>query len=201
MAWRIRLRGNEACEDQPFITPDLVIKYGAEGAYIDFALAEASETRNVGGLRSRETLATAIIIQLFTDARAYDDDLLPDDLDPDRRGWWGDSIARAPEQGKYNIGSRLWILRRAVLDRHTARRAKEICELALQPIVDQGAVASFVVTTETTYAQLVDDPRASVLAIGVDAYGHDGAKIYSQKFDVLWRQVQEMRGRASRWAA
>jgi phage gp46-like protein len=201
MAWRIRLRGNEGCEDQPFITPDLVIKFERDRALVDFALAEQSETRNIGGLRSREALVTAMIIQIFSDARAFDEDELPDDLDPDRRGWWGDSVARVPEQGRYNIGSRLWTLRRSRLTADTARLANDIIHEALQPIVDQGAVASFEIATATNYVTLGSTGKTGVLEIDIKAYGQDGTKVYDTKYSVLWDQVAEMRGTHRAWAA
>lgn len=199
MTWRIRLRSNEACEEQPFLAPDLIIKAIGETAYVDFALADAVETRNVGGLRSREALATAIIIQLFTDARAYDDDVLPDDLDPDRRGWWGDTVGRVAEQGRYDMGSRLWILRRSPMDENTAARATDICRHALQPIVDQGAVASFGIEAVSNYQDLRYTGGQGILGIGIDAFGNDGTRVYQQKYDVLWSQVAAMRGSRRAW--
>jgi len=197
MSWRIRLRSAEACDDQPFLTPDLIVKVDADGAaYLDFELADGKkEPRNRGGLRSREALQTAILIQLFSDARARDDDILPDDLDPNRRGWWGDGVDRAEEQGAYDLGSRLWLLRRSPLTIDTAARARDMVIEALQPIVDQGAVASFDVECESFY----QDPRwggpeRGILAIGIRGYARDGAVSYDEKFEVLWDQVREMRG-------
>ncbi|WP_213977480.1 phage GP46 family protein, partial [Serratia marcescens] len=59
-----------------------------------------------GDLINGDDLQTAMIISLFTDRVARDDD----DIDgEDRRGWWGD-------MGEdHNIGSRLWLLRRQKL--------------------------------------------------------------------------------------
>lgn len=195
MGWRIRVRDKEQCEEQPFLTPDLVVTPVEEFVVLDFALAEASERRNRGGLRSREGLHTAILLQLFCDARASDDEVLPDDLDPDRRGWWGDGLARAEEQGGYPLGSRLWTLRRSVLSEDTAAKANAIVVEALQPIVDQGAVATFDVTTESSYRRLaLGGASTGILSIGIDGYSEDGSMIYSQKFEVLWDQLRSLRG-------
>jgi phage gp46-like protein len=200
MSWRIRLRADEGCEEQPFLTPDLII-YPDEtgGAYLDFALAEPQERRNNGGLRAREALQTAVVIQLFSDARAYDDDVLPDVLDPDRRGWFGDGFARIEEQGNYNVGSRLWLLRRSILNDETVARAREMVVEALQPIVDQGAVARFDVEVESSHVRSAYiGAEAGILMIGVTGYDVSGSSTYATKFEVLWQQVREMRGSPTR---
>lgn len=195
MSWRIRLREKEQCGEQPFLSPDIVIKVAADYAYADLAIADPVETMNRGGLRSREALQTAVLIQLFSDARARDEDVLPDMLDPDRRGWWGDSVGRVPEQGQANIGSRLWLLRRSPLTPDTAVIAAEMVHEALQPIVDQGAVSHFEVETESSYMRLATSaPETGVLAIAVRGYDTDGQRSYDQRFEVLWDQVRDMRG-------
>ena len=203
MSWRIRLRSNEACEDQPFLTPGLVLKVGdASEVYFDFTVATPQERRNAGGLQARNALQTAIVIQLFSDARALDDDLLPDDLDPDRRGWWGDGIARIEEQGLYNVGSRLWTLRRSILNKETADKAHDMVLEALQPIVDQGAVARFEIDTWTSYDKFGwSHPETGFLVIKVRAYGRDGALSYNEQFEVLWDQVRANRGSKTSFAA
>lgn len=65
-------------------------------------------------LQGDDGLMTAVIISLFTDARAHDDDPLPDErvgVSSDRRGWWGDCLPDAQgEQTLESIGSRLWLL-------------------------------------------------------------------------------------------
>ena len=142
------------------------------------------------------------MIQLFSDARALDDDLLPDDLDPDRRGWWGDGIARIEEQGLYNVGSRLWTLRRSILNKETADKAHDMVLEALQPIVDQGAVARFEIDTWTSYDKFGwSHPETGFLVIKVRAYGRDGALSYNEQFEVLWDQVRENRGSKTSFAA
>ncbi len=194
MTWKIRLRDREECNGDLFLSPDLVIKSDGEFVTLDFALAEARERFNKGGLRSREALHTGILIQLFTDGRALDDEPLPDDLDPNRRGWWGDSVARVSEQGSHNIGSRLWTLRRARLTAETAQIANDMTVACLQPFIDQGAVASFDVQTRTSYASLsFGKPETGILEIGIDGYAQDSTRIYSQQFSVLWDQIRDLR--------
>lgn len=197
MSWRIRIRDREECTEQPFLSSDLYIHVADYGVYLDHKVADEDEVRNKGGLRSKEGLHTAILIQLFTDARMRDDDLLPDELDPDRRGWWGDSILPVDEQGSYTIGSRLWTLRRSTLDQDTAQLANDMVVECLQPIIDQGAVASFEVETEASYQRLQGyGPETGVLLIGIKGYAQKGLLTFDQKYEVLWQQVSALRGAA-----
>ena len=67
---------------------------------------------------------TNIIVSLFTDARASDDDILPDGA-TDKRGWWGDSFRDK------KIGSRLWLLSREKQLSSVLKRAQEYAEESL----------------------------------------------------------------------
>lgn len=67
---------------------------------------------------------TDIIVSLFTDARASDDDILPDGA-TDKRGWWGDSFRDK------KIGSRLWLLSREKQLSSVLKRAQEYAEESL----------------------------------------------------------------------
>lgn len=64
----------------------------------DNALFAADLAIEGGRLVTDDGLRTAILISLFTDARANDDDPLPEP-GADRRGWWGDA-----SQDHYRIG-------------------------------------------------------------------------------------------------
>ena len=70
---------------------------------------QSADLRVENGLVEDDTLATSIIISLFTDARARPSDILPNG-DTDRRGWVGDALSETEGD---RIGSRLWLLRRA----------------------------------------------------------------------------------------
>lgn len=87
-----------------------------------------------GQLDTDRGLETAIIISLFTDARARPDDPLPEG-EPDRRGWWGDAVP--PDAMPWETGSRLWLLRRAKETAETARRAEDYCTEALKWLVER----------------------------------------------------------------
>lgn len=51
-------------------------------------------------------LETAILISLFSDRRAGNEEIIPDMSGDDRRGWWGDTLTEVP------VGSKLWLLSR-----------------------------------------------------------------------------------------
>ncbi|MEW6647182.1 MAG: phage GP46 family protein [Pseudomonadota bacterium] len=82
-------------------------------------------------------LRTAVIVSLFTDARAETDDELPAG-DGDRRGSWDD-----PQRG-----SRLWLLAREKQTARTLERAREYAEEALAWLVEDGIARAVTVTAE-----------------------------------------------------
>lgn len=84
-----------------------------------------------GDLAAGDELQTAIIISLFTDRQAREDD---ETDDGDRRGWWGDTGS------DYDAGSRLWLLKRQKLTASVARRAEDYTREALQWLLDDGVV-------------------------------------------------------------
>lgn len=78
-------------------------------------------------LATDEGLRTAVILSLFTDRRANDDDPLPSG-DDDKRGWWGDEFQETEGD---RIGSRLWLLDRGKLTNTELRRAEQYAREAL----------------------------------------------------------------------
>lgn len=90
-----------------------------------------------GGLR------TAIIISLFTDARADDADALPTS-DSDRRGWWADSFAEI--EGDIT-GSRMWLLSRAKQTDETLELARGYARTALRWLIEDGIASAVNVVT------------------------------------------------------
>ncbi|MFZ4807462.1 MAG: phage GP46 family protein [Hyphomicrobiaceae bacterium] len=179
----IRIRDTEACDRQPQLLWDTiwVQRLDASGGYGDWILAGADDqVDSRGGLRAEQAIHTATMLCLFTDRRAEDDDVLPTD-DGDRRGWWGDSI-RLNEEPEVPLGSRLWLLERAVLTDRTPGLAKDYAEEALAVLADQAAVAR-------TEVETWSDATAGALYIAVRHYSHDGTRTYDQRFGVLWAQT------------
>lgn len=87
-------------------------------------------------LQSGDDLITAVLISLFTDRIANEDDEIPDGTG-DARGWWADAGE------KYPIGSRLWLLSREKQTEATRSRANDYIVEALQWLIDDGVVARF----------------------------------------------------------
>lgn len=88
-------------------------------------------------------LQSAVLVSLFTDRQANQDDLIPDGTG-DPRGWWGDIGEGKP------IGSRLWLLDRSKQTQEVLNNARDYIVEALQWLVDDGVVASIDVQTEWT---------------------------------------------------
>lgn len=180
----VRWRETGACEPQASFIWDSVFynRPDASGGYADWMLAGKSDPKEQrGGLRARMMLATAVLIQVFSDARLPEGMPHPGD-DGDPRGWWGDSIKLPDEPESFQTGSLLWaVTDRAVLNAETAEAAKEVVEDALDHIVAQGAVSRFEVRVE---AQIV----AGILAISIDGFDHAGNPVLNAVYDVLWEQ-------------
>lgn len=94
-------------------------------------------------LAAERGLQTAVILSLFTDRRAREDDVLP--AGTDRRGWWAD--AWPPAEGD-RIGSRLWLLSREKQVSSVLERAREYAAEALQWLIDDGIARAVRVDAE-----------------------------------------------------
>lgn len=136
---------------------------------IERLVAEWREGR--GDLINGDDLQTAMIISLFTDRVARDDD----DIDgEDRRGWWGDMGE------EHSIGSRLWLLRRQKLTQDVAQKAEDYAREALQWLISDGVVSSFTIATQIVY------PRRLNMVIRYQRPGNgDGTDM---RFFWVWEQ-------------
>lgn len=108
------------------------------GSRCDFALAS-------GVLQADHDIKTAVLLSLFTDRRAEQDDVLPDES-ASRRGWWGDAL------NPRRIGSRLWLLGREKQLREVVIRAREYAEESLAWLVEEGIAKRVIVTAEILQA-------------------------------------------------
>jgi phage gp46-like protein len=100
------------------------------------------QLRDDGSLDERQSLATAVIVALGTDALASREDQLPDPDSTDRAGWWGDTDAEEI-WGGWPIGSRLWLLKRSKIEPPASRNGATTTRIdgfireAIQPLIDR----------------------------------------------------------------
>jgi phage gp46-like protein len=159
---------------------DLALAWNADAFAADLLLGN-------GALATDAGMRSAILISLFTDARAADDEELPE-AGTDRRGWWGDTQARdaGPDAGSARdanrIGSLLWLLARSKITPQVLLRAQRACEEALDWLVRDGIASAVrvVVTAETRPTLAAPDVLA--IAVELDRPGGPGR----QRHDFTW---------------
>jgi len=115
-------------------------------------------------LTTDEGMSTAIIISLFTDTRVTADDLPSGD--DDKRGWWSDII-----------GSKLWLLERALAIKETLDRAESYSAEALQWMVDIGVARAIAPNAQWL--------RSGVMLLVIDVVKPNGDTA-SFKFEDVW---------------
>lgn len=134
---------------------------------------------NPMGLAATASIASAIVISLFTDRRA------PEGWRPeiqDRRGWWGDAI-EAEGEALDPLGSWLWLLENEVVSSNTLALARAYAEAALAWLVSDRVAARVEVVSEIREG-------SHGINLGVSVFGKTGAAIYAARFDILWQQVR-----------
>lgn len=114
----------------------MMISLGISGETNAFDLLPASDDKLTW-------LNNAITISLFTDARASDDDSLPDSSQ-DKRGYWGD-IDLA---GNESLGSKLWLLGRSKIVSDTLNTMHDYITEAVEWLVDDEHLLAINVTVE-----------------------------------------------------
>lgn len=99
----------------------------------------ADWSTDFGALKTGNDLQTAIILSLFTDRLARRDDTYDGS---DRRGWWGDS------DSEFQLGSRLWLIRREKLTTRVAIKAEEYAKEALNWLKNDGVVSEILIAAQ-----------------------------------------------------
>lgn len=128
-------------------------------------------------LQLEDGLQTAIIISLFTDARANDDDKLPMGM-TDRRGWLGDDFGAGGINAAQDVyGSRLWLFYQGKVQPDVLEGARFAAEQSLQWMLRDGVASRIEVS-----AQWVGE-RGDRLAVRPRIYQGDAA---NPAYDVLW---------------
>ena len=152
---------------------DLALAWNAEAFAADLVLA-AGELGRDDGLR------TAILLSLFSDARAPAGATLPEQ-GGDRRGWWGDAFAATEIRNEADaLGSTLWLLGRAKAVPGAVEQARQAAETALGWLVRDG-VASAVRVEAESQGTVSSGLR---LALGVVLERPQGPG--RQRFDFTW---------------
>lgn len=141
---------------------DMMLSYNGTLLSGDMAVCDVD-------IATDEGLQTAVVISLFTDRLAEDDDELPAGA-ADRRGWWGDLLTEVEED---RIGSRLWLLSREKELPEILVRAEEYAAEALRWLLDD------------KIAQRVDvsasSPKRGWLVLSVGIARADGTR-FEQEF-------------------
>jgi len=177
----ITIRTDEGCAAQPQLQWDTIWSDSITAPQTaDWVYASAQEAGNIGGLQAQNTLATAVTLLLFTDARCPKDHPLRRADMQDLKGWWGDSFDVATERGEAPLGSLLWLLRNQVATARMASYAQAMALDALQPLITQGAVAS--ITAQASVS-------GKSLSLSIQLYASEGSVAYDRTFDPLWRQI------------
>lgn len=129
-----------------------------------------------GDLMADNSLETAVLISLFTDKRADEEELPTGERS--KRGWWGDMF---PEVDQDQVGSKLWLLEREKTTEKTRVRAVQYAREALEWLIEDGvAEAVDVSAAYNQYRHLIIDVVITRPA---------GESRYS----VLWDQQQGVR--------
>jgi phage gp46-like protein len=158
---------------------DLALAFDSENLQSDLLL-------DSGDLKSDGGLASAVVVSLFSDARAQPGDRLPDEarapwdqvtppqVFADRRGFWGDVIPPVQANGKRrSIGSRLWLLRREKLTPETLLRAEAYAREALAWLLEDGIARRIDVSAAAE--------RTSWLVLTIAIWRPDGLR-----FEKVW---------------
>jgi len=126
----------------------------------------------VGDIVEDDGLETAVLISLFSDARATEDMIETIDRDGDLRGWWADL------EGDDQTGSKLWTIRRAKQLQSVLARARGYASESLQWLVDDRVADR--VDVETSY------PSRGWMRIDVSIYRPGSSNPVSYRFNYEW---------------
>lgn len=183
MADGVVIRAAEGCASDVNVLWDSV--WNPDLGVADWALAGPSDAGNVGGLRARAAIETAVVLALFTDKRVDPDHPLYYLADGDARGYFGDGIDVRGDLNETALGSHLWLLERAPLTIRSlsaAQWAEQFALEALATLKDQGVVVRIEAAASVNELQ-------NRLELIVRLFGRDGTVSFDRKFDVLWNQV------------
>ena len=94
-------------------------------------------------------LETSVLISLFSDQQADEEDQLPQ-ANGNRRGWWGDTLDNT------SIGSKIWLLERAKITDETTTILKQYTEEALAWLIEDGVADEVLVACSRNGVYQID---------------------------------------------
>jgi phage gp46-like protein len=145
---------------------DLTLIIPQDGLEFDLAMQDAD-------LQTGDDLRTAVVISLFTWARAKSDDKLEEG--ESAQGWWGDNLS----EDNYKIGSRLWLLMREKLTQETINRTEEYIKESLRWMLDDKVASKISVAVS----------RNGLDRIDADIQIYHAGGVTDLKFNDLWQQI------------
>jgi phage gp46-like protein len=119
---------------------DLALVWNELLGFADFQIID-------GDLASDAEMITAVLLSLFLDRRAFDDDVPPSGDPDDRRGWWADEFNAV--EGDL-MGSRLWLLDRSAFRGELGPLAKEYSREATVWFVDDNVASTIDIEVDTS---------------------------------------------------
>jgi len=140
----------------------------------------ADLTIESGDLAPERDLTTAILLSLFTEARAEASDPLPQG-ETNRRGYWADAYAEVDGD---KFGSKLWLLDREKSLVVVAAKAKQYAEQALAWLKEDGIAQAVRVTAELLPVRATDSVRP-VLALSVEVRKPPD-RLITYRFRYVW---------------
>ncbi|WP_319520114.1 phage GP46 family protein [uncultured Martelella sp.] len=156
--------------------PDLVWN----GVTADLAINALTHPTAPGDFTAEQALATQVLIALMTDRRVEESELPPGEMN---RGWIGDSYDIGEHETP--IGSRLWLLRRKALTEGIEYLAEAYAKEALQPLIDQEAVASITVSATANRTE-------NRLELDIALYARSGQSVFAERYAIIWDQVKAL---------
>lgn len=148
---------------------DISLKFNTDSFEFDLVLEKDMDELNEAylDLQGDDGLTTAIIISLFTDRRAKNDDILPEyrpGAFADMRGFWGDYFL---DDGEIT-GSRLWLLHREKDMNVVISRATEYAKEAIEWLEQSGEVKSISARARRVSKGYLGIEVSAALSIGAD---------------------------------
>ena len=97
------------------------------------------DSHGFADIETDDGLETVVYISLFTNARAANEDILPNQ-NGSRGGWWGDALEN------FSLGSKLWLLSRSKTSPEVTKKARFYCYEALKWLIEEGVAHAINIT-------------------------------------------------------